>query len=90
VFKTMICCVAAAAMLSIAGVSTAQVESDEDSPRVIYKERTEIEFDTRALDAVILKPDGTIVRVQREAVFNPLVKLRLDFNPEMLQSVQQF
>ncbi len=89
-FRTVICCVVATATLWIAGVSAAQADPGEESPRVIYKKETAIDFKELDLSAVVVGPDGVVVHGRREPTFNPLVKLRLDFNPEMTESVHRF
>ena len=57
---------------------------------MIYKAKTEIDFDKRAIEGEVQRPNGSIILETRQATFNPLIKLRADFNAEMYQSVHEF
>ena len=62
---------------------TALAQDDE----VQYKERTEIDFEGVEVAGELVKPQGALLLERKRASFNPLIKLRTDFNPEMSQSV---
>jgi hypothetical protein len=62
---------------------TALAQDDE----VTYKERTEIDFEGVEVAGELVKPQGALLLERKRASFNPLIKLRTDFNPEMSQSV---
>lgn len=71
-------------------VAAAQSDtSDEDGPRVIYKAKTEIDFDKRAITGDLKGPGESFILEKRQATFNPLIKLRTDFNPEIYQSIHE-
>lgn len=83
------------ALMFVFGMTTvayAQADSadDEDAPRVIYKKRTEIDFDKRAIEGDLKGPGESFILEKRQATFNPLIKLRADFNPEIYQSIHEF
>ena len=73
-------------LLAFSNVSLAE-EPEEETPTVIYKEETEIDFEDLEIDGKIIKPEGDIIIERTESTFNPLIKLRMDFNPEMDQSI---
>jgi hypothetical protein len=65
-------------------------ETDEDSGRAIkYKERTEIDFDSVDVSGDLIKPQGMLLMDVKRKQFNPLIRLREDFNEEMKQSVDE-
>ncbi len=63
---------------------------DADSGRSIkYKERTEIDFEGVDVTGELVKPQGILSLERRKANFNPLIKLRENWNEEMKQSVDE-
>ncbi len=71
------------------GLATVAVAQDEDDRRIIYKKKTEIDFEDVSVEGELKKPHGAYLLDKRQATFNPLIKLRTDFNPEMYQSVHE-
>ena len=61
--------------------------AQEDDRNVRYKDRTEIDFEGVDVSGELVKPQGALLLDRKRASFNPLIKLRADFNPEMSQSV---
>jgi len=59
----------------------------QEDRSVSYKERTEIDFEALDVSGEMVKPQGSLLMERKKAEFNPLIKLRTDFNPEMSQSV---
>ena len=59
-----------------------------DEPKVIYKDKTEIEFEGMELEGDLVKPQGALVLERKRAHFNPLIKLRPDFKKEINNSVK--
>lgn len=76
----------AAAMLFASGTALAQ---DTTGQQVKYKERTVIDFEGVDVTGELVKPSGALLLDRRKADFNPLIKLRSEFNKEMVQSVDQ-
>ena len=62
---------------------------DDSSRQIKYKERTEIDFEGVDVTGELVKPQGQLLLDRRKAEFNPLIKLRADFNDEMKASVDQ-
>jgi hypothetical protein len=56
---------------------------------VKYKERTEIDFEDVDVNGELVKPAGALLIDRKRASFNPLIRLREDFNDEMKQSVDE-
>lgn len=74
----------------LSGVAFAQSEeSDDAGRRVIYKQKTEIDFEGLDVSGELVKPQGALVLDRKKANFNPLIKVREDFNPEMEQSIDE-
>ena len=61
---------------------------DEDRD-IKYSERTEIDFEGVDVTGELVKPQGALLLDRKRASFNPLVKLRTDFNPEISTSVNE-
>ena len=71
-----------------AGQAQAGDEKDEER-KVVYRQKTEIDFEGLDVEASLVKPQGTLVIERKQASFNPLIKLRTDFNAEIDQSTQE-
>lgn len=54
-----------------------------------YKKRTEIDFEALELTGEMVKPQGSVIIERKKAEFNPLIRLRTDFNQEMSNSVRE-
>ena len=69
--------------------------ADEPAPepvvdrRIVYKQKTEIDFEALEIEGQLIKPTGALLLEGRAAHFNPLIKLRTDFEAEMNQSVNE-
>jgi len=69
---------------------TATAEDPQsEEPKVVYKQRTEIDFEGVELQGELIKPQGSLILDRRSAHFNPLIKLRTDFDDEMDKSVDE-
>lgn len=53
-----------------------------------YKKRTEIDFEAVDITGVMVKPQGSVIIERRKAEFNPLIRIRTDFNKEIADSVR--
>lgn len=54
---------------------------------VVYKKRTEIDFEAVDVEGQIKKPPGALLQEKNRALFNPLVQIRGSFTAEMTQSI---
>ena len=59
-----------------------------DNDRIVYKQRTEIDFDGVDIQGELVKPAGTLLLDRRAASFNPLIKLRENWNLEIKESIR--
>ncbi|MCK6523663.1 hypothetical protein L6R49_19815 [Myxococcota bacterium] len=75
--------------LLIATPAFAQDEEAEGDRKISYKSRTEIDFEGVEVSGELVKPNGALLLDRKRANFNPLIKIRQDFNEEMDQSVNQ-
>jgi len=74
-------------LLLVAG-TWAGDDGDEDR-KIIYRQKTEVDFEGLEVEAHLVKPQGSLVLERQRASFNPLIKLRKDFNAEIEQSVDE-
>ena len=65
------------------------VERDEDGRKVVYKAATSIDFGDLEIEGVLQKPQSALVLERKKANFNPLIKLRTDWQDAMEQSVDE-
>jgi hypothetical protein len=65
------------------------VERDQDGNRVVYKSKTEIDFEDLEIEGVLQKPQSALVLERKKANFNPLIKLRTDWNDAIQDSVDE-
>ena len=54
-----------------------------------YKKRTEIDFEALDITGEMIKPQGSVIIERKKAEFNPLIKIRTDFNQEINNSVRE-
>jgi hypothetical protein len=73
---------------ALSGVALAQDE-EADGRKVTYKQKTEIDFEGLDVSGELVKPNSALVLDRKKASFNPLIKLRTDFNAEMEQSIDE-
>ena len=46
----------------------------EEEPKVIYKQKTEIDFEGVEVDGTLVKPQGSLVLERKRAQFNSMIK----------------
>ena len=78
-----------AALAPFASMARAADDVDEEGRKVSYKNTTEIDFDGLDVNGELVKPSSALVLDRKKASFNPLIKLRADFNQEMETSVDE-
>lgn len=64
-------------------------EEEESDRKVVYKQKTEIDFEGLEVEGVLQKPQSALVLERKKARFNPLIKLRADWKDEMERSVDE-
>ena len=73
------------ALTLLTSISLAQ----EEETTIVYKQKTEIDFEGVELEGELVKPQGSLIQERRAVSFNPLIQLRKDFNSEMSMSVNE-
>ena len=58
-------------------------------PRTVIPDVTEIDFGTVDVRAEVQRPDGVVVTEPKRPKFNPLIRLRADFDREITDSVSE-
>jgi len=62
-------------------------EVDQADRNIVYKARTEIDFEGVDVAGELVKPQGALLLDRKKGSFNPLIRLREEFNLEMENSV---
>ncbi len=77
-------------LCSLLAVPAVAQEVDAASGRTIkYKERTELTFENLDVEATITKPVCDFLLEAGRPAFNPLLRLRENFEPELRASVDE-
>lgn len=74
--------------LLLASIALAGDDEAEDR-KVVYKQKTEIDFEDLEIEAILQKPQSALILERKKASFNPLVKLRTDWNDAVDESVDE-
>jgi len=73
----------------LSGHAFAGDNEDEEDRKVVYKQRTEIDFEDLEVEGILLKPQSALVLERKKASFNPLVKIRTDWDDMIQESVEE-
>ena len=65
------------------------VLAEEPTPIIVYKQETEIDFEAIDIEGELVKPEGILTTDRVSATFNPLIRLRMDWDEEISQSVNE-
>ena len=65
------------------------VLAEEPTPIIVYKQETEIDFEAIDIEGQLVKPEGILTTERVSATFNPLIRLRMDWDEEISQSVDE-
>ena len=74
---------------SLVFMNVALADDAKEEPRVVYKAKTEIDFEGVEVDGELVRPQGSLVLERKRAQFNSMIKLRTDFDDEMDKSVDE-
>ena len=64
----------------------------QDKPKnqnIVYQERTEIDFDEMEVLGELVRPQGSVITDRRRAVFDSFIKLRINWDKEMKESLKE-
>ena len=70
--------------------ATAMADTPEEPTnerQIVYKQRTEIDFEGLEIEGALVRPQGALILDRTAGSFNPLIRLRMDFEPELNNSV---
>jgi hypothetical protein len=76
-------------LLTNVAFASDDVERDEKGNRVVYRTKTEIDFEDLEIEGILQKPQSALVLERKKANFNPLIKLRTDWNDAIQESVDE-
>jgi hypothetical protein len=62
-------------------------ESGDAEQEIRYRARTEIDFEGVDVAGELVRPQGALLLDRKKGAFNPLIRLREEFNLEMEHSV---
>tara|TARA_B100000287_G_scaffold341041_1_gene327562 strand:- start:2860 stop:3105 length:246 start_codon:yes stop_codon:yes gene_type:complete len=68
---------------------SAYANDEKEKPRVVYKQKTEIDFEGVEIDGELVKPQGALLLDRKRAQFNSMIRLRTDFDDLMEDSVEE-
>ena len=63
--------------------------AEEPTPIIVYKQQTEIDFEAIDIEGELVKPEGILTTERVTATFNPLIRLRMDWDEEITNSVNE-
>ena len=70
-------------------IGLAYANDAKETPKVVYKERTEIDFESVEVSGELVRPQGSLILDRKRAQFNSMIKLRTDFDDLMDDSVDE-
>jgi len=76
-------------LLSLTIISPALADDPKEEPKVVYKAKTEIDFEGVEIDGELVRPQGSLILDRKRAQFNSMIKLRTDFDDLMDESVDE-
>jgi hypothetical protein len=69
--------------------SVAGAQDKKEKPKVVYEQRTEIDFDEMEVTGELVKPQGSVITARKRAVFDSFIKLRVNWDKEMKKSTKE-
>ena len=60
-----------------------------EEPKVKYQKETVIDFEGLEIEGELVRPQGNLILERKRANFNPLIRLRQNFDTEMQQSSKE-
>ena len=76
-------------LLSLLSTNAFADAPKQEEPQIVYKQKTEIDFEGLEIDGELVRPQGSLLLERQGAKFNPMIKLRTDFDDEMEHSVKE-
>ncbi len=63
--------------------------AEDDEPKKVYRKETTIDFEELEIEGVLIKPQSALVLERKKASFNPLIKLRTDWNDQIEENLDE-
>jgi len=76
-------------MISLLLLASIARGADDENDRVVYKSKTEIDFEDLEIEGVLQKPQSALILDRKKASFNPLIRIRTDWNDSIERSVDE-
>ena len=74
-----------APLLLLAG----DARAEDEEPKKVYRKETTIDFEELEIEGVLIKPQSALVLERKKASFNPLIKLRTDWNDQIDENLDE-
>lgn len=68
-------------------LSLSAPEQPVEKDQMVYKTKTIIDFSELQIAGEIAKPEGSYISSRKDTKFKSLIRLRMDFRPELLTSM---
>jgi hypothetical protein len=75
--------------VALFSISTFAATAFAQSGGVIYEDETSYDFEDEYVDGNVVRPDGELIAGQRHGKDSSLIRIRADFIPEMVRSVEE-
>ena len=85
--KKFIAIAVASFVLGIASIASAQ--STDDDEGIIYKKKTTFNFEDDTIDGDLTRPDGAYVESRKRVRHSNLIRIRENFDHEIMNSVSR-
>jgi hypothetical protein len=74
------------AMAFFSGFAHADPPEPSEDREIRYRARTEIDFEGVDVAGELVRPQGSLILDRKKGAFNPLIRLREEFNEEITDS----
>lgn len=71
-----------------APADTSEFVQDAEDPNVLYRKKTEFDFEDDLVEGSFVRPEGEYLDARRGARHTSLIRIRENFVPEMLKSAE--
>jgi hypothetical protein len=85
--RTLFIALVASVAFSVGATAFAQDSGEKSNGKTEYKKKTSYDFEDDVVEGELLKPEGDFVGTRTKTKQSSLIKIREDFVPEMVKSV---
>ena len=76
-------------LATLALASDDSTTEDTTDRKVVYRQKTEIDFEGLDIEGTLVKPSSSLILERKKAAFNPLVKIRTDWDDTIEESIDE-